>query len=250
MIIDINCDLGELVPDNGNDEAIMPYITSVNIACSMHAGDPLTMMKTVMLAMKNGVAVGAHPGYPDHEGFGRVSIEMSDDELRATILFQAGALKTIAEAAGGKLHHVKCHGALYNDASSDYHKSAVIARAIRDIDSSLILIGLSGSEQIRAAKDIGLQTGAEVFADREYNDDGSLVSRRLLGAVLHDKELIVRRAIRMVKERDVVTINGKTITIEADTICIHGDNPAAREFAGALLAAFRREGIDVRSLKR
>jgi 5-oxoprolinase (ATP-hydrolysing) subunit A len=247
MRIDLNCDLGETGIKDGfsNDEAIMPYITSANIACGSHAGDPLTMERTVRLAMRFGVGAGAHPGYPDREGFGRHPVDMTSDELRASILFQVGALKTIAESAGTKLQHVKCHGALYNAATSDLEMSLVIARAVREIDKSLILVGLSGSKMIIAAQKEGLQYASEVFADRAYNDDGSLVSRQVPGAVLHDAALVIRRAVKMVLERSVVTISGKTIPLEADTICIHGDNPKAPEFARELMTEFNKAGINV-----
>lgn len=245
MTVDINCDLGEL-NDRGyskTDEAIMPFITSANIACGLHAGSPLTMEKTVLLAKKYGVAAGAHPGYPDRENFGRRSLVMSMEELRAMILFQVGAMKAIAESSGMKLQHVKCHGALYNNAASDYEMSLVIAKAVRDIDSSLIFVGLNGSELLHAAEYTGLAVASEVFADRAYNDDGSLVSRKLPGAVISDTNTVIERAKRMAMKKEVVTISGKIIRVSADTICIHGDSPMAPEFAKGLVTAFREAGI-------
>jgi UPF0271 protein len=252
MTIDINCDLGEL-SDNGcaeSDIAIMPNITTVNIACGMHAGSPVTMEKTVLLAKEHCVQVGAHPGYPDRENFGRLKMMMSPGELRATILFQVGALKSIAEASGIKLQHVKCHGALYNAAAADFQMAMIIAEAVKDIDSSLTLIGMSGSQVIRSAEKAGLKYASEVFADRAYNDDGSLVPRNIPGAVLHDKDAVIERAIRMLTERKIVTLTGKSIPIEVDTICIHGDNPEAPVFARALSDAFRKAGIIVRSMSK
>lgn len=252
MTIDINCDLGEMTGPGKKsiDEAIMPFITSANIACGLHAGDPLTMEKTVLMAKKHGVAIGAHPGYPDREGFGRNPMPLTEDELRAIILFQVRALKTISEALGEKFNHVKCHGALYNKAATDREMSMVIAKAVKDVDSSLILVGLSGSEMIKAAEVTGLQAASEVFADRAYNDDGTLVSRQLPGAVLNDSAMIIERAVSMVILKKVRSITGKIIPIKPETICIHGDNPAAPRFAESLLTAFRNAGIEVKPVQK
>ncbi|OFY43583.1 MAG: lactam utilization protein LamB [Bacteroidetes bacterium GWF2_40_14] len=232
MKIDINCDMGESYGDIivGNDEAIMPYITSANIACGFHGGDPLTIEKTILLALKHGVAIGAHPGYHDLKGFGRQPMTLTPGELRTSILYQVGALKSMTIALGGRLRHVKPHGAMYNSAASDFDMAMVIAKAVRDIDSSLILVGLSQSELINAAKKVGLAYASEVFADRAYNDDGSLVSRNLPGAVIHDTKVLIDRVIRMVRENVVESVSGKIIPIQADTICIHGDNEMAVEF--------------------
>lgn len=252
MTIDINCDLGEITGPGmeGVDEAIMPFITSANIACGLHAGDPLTMERTVMLAKRYGVAIGAHPGYADREGFGRNPMNLTEDEIRAIILFQVRAMKTISEALGEKLNHVKCHGALYNKAATDRELSVVIARAVKEVDSSLIFVGLSGSEMIKAAEETGLQAASEVFADRTYNDDGTLVSRQQHGAVLDDPDIIIERAVRMVIEKNVKSITGKIIPLKADTICIHGDNPAAPRFAEKLLKAFTDAGIEVKPIQK
>ena len=250
MTIDINCDLGEIdnISSSGNDETIIPYITSANIACGLHAGNPVIMERTVLSAKIHSVAIGAHPGYPDREGFGRNPMGMSDVELTSIIKFQVRSLKTITESIGIKLQHVKCHGALYNTAAKDYKMSTVIARCIREIDKSLILVGLAGSELIRAGQDCGLQVASEIFADRAYNDDGTLVSRRLPGAVLHDEVIVIERAIKMVNEQSVVSISGKIIPVQADTICIHGDHPKAPEFAKGLREAFSNAGINIKSL--
>ncbi len=250
MNIDINCDLGEmsLADGPGNDEAIMPFISSVNIACGFHAGDPLTIEQTVRSAIRNDVSIGAHPGYPDREHFGRKPMEMSQRELRAMILYQAGAVKAMAEAAGARMSHVKPHGALYNSAATDYDMSMNIVRAVKDLDSSLVLVGLSGSQLIRAARNAGLACASEVFADRAYNDDGTLVSRTVEGAVLHDTELMIRRVIRMIREKVVESISGRLIPIEADTVCIHGDNETAPEFVKKLAEALRAERISVRPM--
>ncbi len=248
MYIDINCDLGESDPaaGPGGDEAIMPFISSANIACGFHAGDPLTIEKTVLSAIRHGVSIGAHPGYPDREGFGRRPMKMSHEELRAMILYQAGAVKAIAEASGARMRHVKPHGALYNAAATDYELSTVIARAVQALDPSLILVGQSGSAMIRAARDMDLACITEVFADRAYNDDGTLVARSIEGAVLHDASLMIRRVIRMIREKAVETISGRIIPIEAETVCIHGDNETAAEFVMSLAEALRSEGIAIR----
>ncbi len=248
MHIDINCDLGEGGghDDTSSDEAVMSFITSANIACGFHAGDPLTIEKSVKSAIIHGVGIGAHPGYPDREGFGRRPVKMSHEELRALILYQAGAVKGITEAAGGKMQHVKPHGALYNAAATDYEMAAVIARAVRDLDKTLTLVGLSGSELIRAARDAGLPCASEVFADRAYNDDGTLVSRNIGGAVLHDTATVIVRAVRMITEKTVLSVTGKIIPIEADTVCIHGDNEMAAAFAENLAETLKKRGIELR----
>ncbi|RPH32168.1 MAG: 5-oxoprolinase subunit PxpA [Bacteroidales bacterium] len=250
MVIDINCDLGEStrLSKAGNDEAIMPFISSANIACGFHAGDPLTIEKTIKLAIQNGVGIGAHPSYPDIEGFGRRPMKMRNEELRAVILYQVGALKSMTEALGAKLQHVKPHGALYNSASSDYDMAKIIAKAVKDIDSSLILVGLSNSEMMRAANEIDIAFASEFFADRAYNDNGTLVSRDIPGSVLHDTNQVIERVIRMINEKNVVSITGKTIPIKADTICIHGDNEMALHFAENLVSTFKSNGISLKSI--
>lgn len=248
MHIDINCDLGEGggPDDTTSDEAVMPFITSANIACGFHAGNPLTVEKSVKSAIRHGVGIGAHPGYPDREGFGRRPLRMSHEELRAMILYQAGAVKGITEAAGGKMQHVKPHGALYNAAATDYEMAAVIALAVRDLDKTLTLVGLSGSELIKAARDAGLPCASEVFADRAYNDDGTLVPRSIEGAVLHDTATVIERAVRMITEKSVRSVTGKIIPIEADTVCIHGDNEMAAAFAENLAETLKTRGIELK----
>ena len=250
MYIDINCDLGETDPATGpgNDEAVMPFISSASIACGFHAGDPLTIERTIRSAMRHGVSIGAHPGYPDPQNFGRKTMKMSHDELRAMILYQAGAVMAMAAAAGAHMRYVKPHGALYNTAATDYELSVVITRALRDLDPSLILVGQSGSQMIRAARDTGLACASEVFADRVYDDNGALVARSTENAVLHDTDLMIRRVIRMIREKVVETFSGKLITIEAETVCIHGDNESAPVFVRKLSEAMRAEGITVRPL--
>jgi UPF0271 protein len=250
-MIDINCDLGEIQGDEGrrNDETIMPFITSANIACGLHAGDPVTIEMTIRSAIRHNVAIGAHPGYNDREGFGRRMMRMDSNELRALILYQAGAVRAMAEASGADMIHVKPHGALYNAAATDFEMSIVIARAVKELSSSLILVGLSGSQLIRAARETGLPCASEVFADRAYNDDGTLVSREMPGAVIHDTTIMTDRVIRMITEKEVVTVSGRIIPIEADTVCIHGDNKMAPEFVKSLAGALNDKGIIIRHLK-
>jgi 5-oxoprolinase (ATP-hydrolysing) subunit A len=247
MKIDINCDLGEMEGPSqiDHDEELMQYISSANIACGFHAGNALTMHRTILLAKKYGVAAGAHPGYPDREGFGRQVVKMSTEELQSIIIYQVGALKAFAESSGIRLNHVKCHGALYNTAAADYNTAYAVAEAVSNIDRSLILVGLSGSELIRAASDTGLKFASEVFADRAYNEDGSLVPRTQPGAVIHDVDIVTKRAVIMVREKKVTSITGKTIDIEADTICLHGDNPNAALFVRSLRKAFSESMISV-----
>lgn len=248
--VDLNCDLGESFGAYkiGMDEQVLEYISSANIACGWHAGDSLVMDKTVKLAKNNGVAVGAHPGFPDLLGFGRRNLAASPEEVKTYIKYQLGALYAFAKAEGIKLQHVKPHGALYNMAAKDYKMSLAIAEAIKEVDENLILMGLANSEMIRAGKDIGLRVANEVFADRAYNDDGTLVARSLPGAVIHDKDLAIKRVIRMVKEGKVESINGKDINIDVQSICIHGDNPEALVFSKNIKEALMSEGVEIKSL--
>ncbi|HBZ26537.1 MAG: lactam utilization protein LamB [Bacteroidetes bacterium RIFOXYA12_FULL_40_10] len=248
MRIDINCDMGESYGEIiiGNDSAIMPFISSANIACGFHGGDPLTIEKTICLALKYGVSVGAHPSYNDLKGFGRRPMHLSKAELRSAILYQVGALKSMTETLGGVLNHVKPHGALYNSASSNYEMSRVIAETIKEIDPSLKLVCLSQSKMIDAAHDVGLPYISEAFADRAYNDDGSLVSRDIPGAVITNEDKVVERVLLMITEGVVETINGKVISIQADTICIHGDNEQAPNLAKAIYSELTERGVTIR----
>ena len=236
MVIDLNCDLGESFGNYsiGNDPYVMKYITSANVACGFHAGDPTVIEKTIILALENGVGIGAHPGYPDLAGFGRRYMQMNMTDLRASILYQVGAVKAMTEALGGKLQHVKPHGALYNAAANDYEMATVITRAVKDIDSKLVFVGLAGSKMLRAAENTGLKIAHEVFADRAYNNDGTLVARSEAGAVIHDVNTCLNRVMQMIHEHTVLSITGETIPIKADTICIHGDNKMALDFARSL----------------
>lgn len=251
MTIDINCDMGESFGPwpMGNDAALMQHITSANIACGFHAGDPVIMRKTARLAVEHGVAIGAHPGYPDLQGFGRRNMQLSADEVYAMVLYQIGALRAIAEAAGGRLRHVKPHGALYNAAAKDRPLADAIAGAVHAAGSNLMLYGLSGSALIEAGRAAGLRTCSEVFADRTYQNDGSLTPRTQPGALIENTEKAAEQALEMVRNQRVKSLGGQWVPLQADTICIHGDGPHAVEFARALYGAFEREGIKVLSFE-
>ncbi len=245
MIIDLNSDLGEGCE---NDQEIMKYITSANIACGFHAGDIETIEKTIKLALENNVEIGAHPGYPDKEGFGRRSMELSDEEFSSLIYDQVEMLKLKVEALGGKLQHVKLHGAMYNDIAGDYKKAKLATETIAKIDKNLIFVGLAGSEMITAAHDAGLKTASEVFADRAYNDDGTLVKRSQDGAVIHDTDICLRRVEKMIKSKTILSINNKEIKLKADTICVHGDNVKAVDFIKNLNEFLTASGIELKSM--
>ena len=247
--IDLNCDMGESFGTNiiGNDEGIMPYLSSANIACGFHGGNPSVMHHTVKLAMKYGVAIGAHPSFPDLEGFGRREMSMTATEIYELIIYQVSALSGIAKVSGGKLHHVKPHGALYNMAARDMAMAMAIADAIADIDASLILYGLSGSELIRAGKLRGLTTCSEVFADRHYQDDGSLTPRTKLHALITSTNIAVTQVLKMVKENIVISDQGNPVPIEAETICIHGDGVHAIHFAKEIREALESGGIIIKA---
>ena len=249
--IDLNCDLGESFGayTMGMDDKVIPLISSCNIACGYHASDPLVMKKTVAMAKEAGIGIGAHPGYPDLMGFGRRNMNVSPAEAAAYVTYQLGALYAFAKSAGVRLQHVKPHGALYNMAGKNYDLALAIAKAVQAFDPSLILMGLSGSESVKAAQDIGLPVAREVFADRAYMPDGSLVPRTREGAVIHDEELAIRRVIRMVKEHKVTAIDGADIEIVPDSICVHGDNEKALTFVTQIRSALEAEGVEVAPLK-
>ncbi|MFC2150885.1 LamB/YcsF family protein [Bacteroidota bacterium] len=251
MTIDLNSDLGESYGNfkMGNDAEIMKYITSANIACGFHGGDPLVIEKTVMLALENKVSVGAHPSYPDLQGFGRRSIKMSNDELYAMILYQVGALKAITTALGGKLHHVKPHGAMYNDLANSFQKAKVVSEAIYKIDPELIFVGLANSEIQNAAREVGLKSACEVFADRAYNDDGSLVSRFKYGAVFHDSETCLKQAKQILIDNTIQSVNGNKVELCVDTIGIHVDSQEAHDFVKSFHEFLVQKDIKLKSLK-
>ncbi|MNJ91452.1 LamB/YcsF family protein [compost metagenome] len=243
--VDLNCDMGESYGayQIGNDEAIFPYITSANIACGFHAGDPAVMKKTVRLALKYNVAIGAHPGLPDLQGFGRREMSVSAEEAYDMVMYQIGALNGFVQSEGGLLHHVKPHGALYNMAATDKNLAEAIAEAIYKINPQLVLYGLSGSELIKAGSHIGLSVANEVFADRTYQDNSTLTSRRYADALITDEDRAVEQSLRMVREGAVTAVSGKNISIQADTICLHGDGAHAVTFAAKIHTLFKEQNI-------
>ena len=250
MRIDLNSDLGESFGPwpMGQDAALMDSISSANVACGFHAGDPGTMRATIALARDRGVAIGAHPGFQDLVGFGRREIKASPAEVEDLVLYQVAALAGMASAQGVRLQHVKAHGALYNMACRDRALADAIAKAVASLDRALVLFGLPNSELLRAGEAAGLKTAAEVFADRAYDPDGSLTSRSKAGSVIHDTPQVVQRAIRMVKDKQVVAVDGSTIQLQAQTICLHGDTPGAAEHARAVRQGLEAAGIQVRAL--
>ena len=247
MRIDLNSDVGESYGAwaMGQDEALIPLVTSVNVACGAHAGDPLVMARTVELAARHGVSIGAHPGYPDRDGFGRRDLDMTVDELEASLLAQLGALNAFVEAAGQRLAHVKPHGALYNRAARDPSLASVITRAVKRFDQSLTVVGLAGSALIDAARADGLAVAAEAFADRAYEADGSLRSRRLAGAILPTPEQAAEQAVSIVTLGRVTSYAGEPVSVSADTLCIHGDTPAAADYARHVRGALEAAGVTV-----
>ena len=248
--IDLNCDLGESFGAYtiGMDDQVIPYISSANIACGFHASDPLIMSGTVKIAAANGTAVGAHPGYPDLVGFGRRNLNASPKEVKAMIQYQIGALDAFCKANGITMQHVKPHGAMYNMAGKDPLLAQAVAEAIYEVNPELILLALSGSKMIDAAASLGIRTANEVFADRAYEEDGSLVARTKEGAMITDEDLAIKRVIRMILEKKVETITGKDIPIQADSVCVHGDGPKALAFVQKLREAFAKENIEVVNL--
>jgi len=247
--VDLNCDVGESFGPwrMGDDAAVLPHVTSANIACGFHAGDPTTMAHTIREAMRNGVAIGAHPGFADLVGFGRRNMEVSHDEVYDMVLYQVAAIGGVTRVHGAPLAHVKPHGALYNMATRSADLADAIARAVHDYDAGLVLFGLAGSELLRAAEARGLATASEVFADRGYLPDGSLVPRSRPDALVTDEAQAIARAVRMAREGRVTAVDGTDVAVRADTICIHGDAPHAVPFARELRAALEREGVTVRA---
>lgn len=245
--IDLNCDMGESFGawQIGADEAVMPSISSANIACGAHAGDPRVMRRTVRLAMQHDVGVGAHPGFPDLQGFGRRDIRADPSEMEDSVLAQIGALAAMARAEGAALRHVKAHGALYTMANRDAALAGAIARAIRAFDPALVMFVLPGTEMERAGRDAGLWVALEGFADRAYEPDGSLTPRSRPGAVIHDPAAVVQRGIRMVRDRVVLTTGGREIPMHIDTICVHGDTAGAAELTRGLREGLEGAGIRV-----
>ena len=250
MKIDLNCDLGESFGNYkiGMDEEVIKFISSANIACGFHASDPLVMEKTVALAKENGVKVGAHPGFSDLVGFGRRNMNVSPAELKAMVMYQVGALAAFCKARDIKMNHVKPHGAMYNMAAKDIKLALAIAEGIAEVDDSLILLGLSGSQLLKAAQEVGLKSAAEVFADRAYEEDGSLVARTKAGAVIADENEVIERVIKMIKLGKVQAITGKEIEIKPDSICVHGDNPKALNFVKLIRQRLTQENIKIEAM--
>ena len=252
MRIDLNADIGESFGAYtiGCDAGLMRSITSGSVAAGFHAGDPGVLRETIRLAGASGVAVGAHPGLPDLAGFGRRELHLSPKEAEDLMLYQVAAVAGVAAAEGVRLQHVKPHGALYNMAARDAALAGAIARAVALLDKSLILFGPPGSQLLTAGRAAGLRVAAEGFADRAYEPDGSLVSRRLPGSVIHDPAAVVARAVRMVRDRSVVAVDGSLLPIEADTICVHGDTPGCADLAARLRAGLETAGVAVRAFGR
>jgi len=249
MQIDLNGDVGESFGayEIGHDAALIPILTSANIACGFHAGDPGVMRATVALAREHGTAVGAHPGFPDLVGFGRREIKATPREVEDLVAYQIGALAAIAAAQGVRLTHVKPHGALYNMAARDLDLADAIARAIAAVDPSLALFGLPGSQSLEAAQRHKVRAVSEAFADRAYRRDGSLVPRNEPGAVIDDEQIVVTRAVAIARERMVVAADGTRVPLDVQTICVHGDTPGAAVLASRIRKALNDAGIQVRA---
>jgi 5-oxoprolinase (ATP-hydrolysing) subunit A len=230
-MIDLNCDMGE---GCGNDAELMNYVSSVNIACGFHAGNASVMRQTVELAINKGIKIGSHPSYLDLANFGRSEMNISPQEVFDIVLYQTSALKGICDAFGTKIHHVKPHGALYNQAAKDEKLAEAIANAVKKIDAGLILYGLSGSYLISEAEKIGLRTKSEVFSDRTYQSDGSLTPRNLPNALIKNTGDAIEQVLQMIDMHTVTATNGEIIKLKAETICIHGDGENAVEFAKAI----------------
>jgi UPF0271 protein len=245
--IDLNCDMGE---GCGDDAALMPLVSSANVACGGHAGDEASMRETVRLARRHGVVVGAHPSYPDRAGFGRTRLTRSPGEVRADVAAQVRALAAICHAEGVPLVHVKPHGALYNASAQDVDLARAVALGARDVDPGLVVVCLAGSPMAEVVRGLGLACAEEAFADRGYTSRGTLVPRGEPGALVEDAEQVAARALRLARERTVVAVDGTLVPVAADTLCLHGDTPGAARLAAAVRARLAREGVEVRALGR
>lgn len=245
--IDLNSDLGESFGRYtlGCDAKIIPLVSSCNIACGAHAGDPVVMRRTVEMAAHAGIVLGAHPGYPDLQGFGRRNMALSPDEVYAYVLAQIGTLSAFCTAQGTRLHHVKPHGQLYNTAAKDAETAQAIAQAVHDFDPSLVLVGLAGSKLIEAGNAAGLATAQEFFLDRNYNNDGTLRSRTLPDAVIANEEFAIARAVEAIKTGIVKSYEGAELAVHPDTICVHGDTPQALAYIRRIRKAFQENGIEI-----
>ena len=249
MQIDLNCDLGEAFGNYsfGGDKDIIPLITSANIACGFHAGDENVMNETIQLAKENNVGIGAHPGLPDLQGFGRRKMDIKPKEIYNLVVYQLGALNGFCKIHGARINHVKPHGALYNMGAKNKEIAQAIAQAVYDFDKSVVLVGLSNTLLISEAEALGLRT-SEVFADRRYEDDGQLVSRQESDATITNTDEALQQVLKMVTENKVVSKNGKEIDLQADTICVHGDGAHALDFVTQIRKKLTKEGIDIQSL--
>lgn len=250
--VDLNSDLGESFGAYkiGRDADILPLVSSANVACGFHAGDPTIMEKTVQVCKESGTAVGAHPGFADLQGFGRRNMQLSPADAKNLVVYQVGALDAFCKSAGIRLQHVKPHGALYNMAAKDAALARAICEGIYAYNPALILLGLANSQMIAAAKEIGLPYAEEVFADRAYEDDGTLVARTKPGAMIHDEDEAVSRVITMIKKHSVTSISGKEIEICPDSVCVHGDSEKALLFVKKIRSALENEGISIKPISQ
>ncbi|MEB7461321.1 5-oxoprolinase subunit PxpA [Staphylococcus succinus] len=250
MKVDLNCDLGEAFGNYsfGGDEQIIPHITSANVACGFHAGDQHVMNQTIKRAKEHNIGIGAHPGLPDLQGFGRRNMDLSPDEIYDIVIYQLGALSGFCKIHNVKINHVKPHGALYQMGARDKDIAHAIAQAVYDFDESLYYVGLSNTLLISEAQKIGLKTASEVFADRRYEDDGQLVSRKADDALITDTKEAIAQVVKMVKSKSVITKNNREINIEADTICVHGDGAHALEFVSEIKERLSKEGVSITKL--
>ena len=248
----INADAGESFGPwvMGQDEALLPHVGAVNVACGLHGGDPLVLLRTVERAARLGVSVGAHPGYPDLQGFGRRAMDLAPAEVEAFVLYQLGAVSAACRACGVEMTHVKAHGALYNRACDDREVARALARAVARFDPGLVLVALSGSAMVEEGRQAGLEVAEEAFPDRGYGADGRLLSRRLPGAIVEDPAEAGRRAVAMVLQGEVVSVDGRRLTVRASTLCIHGDHPKAPAVAAAVGAALRQAGVELTGFRR
>ncbi len=248
-MIDLNCDMGEAFGNYAmpNDDLLMDYISSANIACGFHAGDPGVMQQTVALAVKKGVAIGAHPGLPDLQGFGRREMKITASEAYQLTLYQIGALSAFVKAAGGKLNHVKAHGALYNMAAKDATLAKAIVQAVYDFDPDLMLYALAGSKMITEAKEKGIVTASEVFADRTYQDDGTLTPRSNHNAMVTSEEDAINQVLNFALKQEVNSVTGNRIEVVAETVCLHGDGAHAVAFAKLIAERLKKEGISIKA---
>ena len=245
--VDLNSDLGESFGAYriGMDEEVIRFVTSANIACGWHAGDPVVLDRTIAAAKECGAAIGAHPGYPDLLGFGRRNLAVSPQDMKAYVLYQLGAFSAFAKKHGMEIQHLKAHGAMYNMAGKDIALARGICAAVKDFDRDIILLGLANSELINAAEEMGLRYASEVFADRAYEEDGSLVARGKEGSMIHDEDIAIARVVKMVTTGYVTAISGKEIPVKADSICVHGDGPKALAFVDKIRQALKEAGVEV-----